>query len=112
MLCDDATLRNPKSSRVFVVETTNGIKIREYYKNIGKNVSFIDQDFYYGAGINESDLLVLGVKNSLLVSTDIVDGIYDTGTRGRQPSWSASGGLRWKMSLDLLKDALLYIQKH
>lgn len=112
LLCDDATLRNPKSSRVFVVETTNGIKIREYYKNIGKNVSFIDQDFYYGAGINESDLLVLGVKNSLLVSTDIVDGIYDTGTRGRQPSWSASGGLRWKMSIDLLKEALLYIQKH
>ncbi len=112
LVCDDNVLRNPKAFRMFVVETDSGIKIREYYKNISRNLYFVDQNFYAESGISETDLGVLGVKNSLLVSDEILDGIYETGSKGRQPSWSTTGGLRWKLSLDLLKDALQYIQKH
>ena len=47
-----------------------------------------------------------------MTSETITSGIYDTGSKGRVPSWNTSGDFRWKMSIDLLKEALLYISQN
>lgn len=112
LLCDDGVFRRPGAMRIYVPETESGVKIKEYYKTISKNLYFTDQDFYKENGISEADIANFNVKNSLIVSESIVTGIYDTGTKGRVPSWNSEGDFRWKMSLDLLKEALQYIGSH
>ena len=110
--CTDGAMRNPSSSRIFVPITSERLEIEAYYRNIAQNVFFSDLDFYNLHGIEEQDLVSLGVQNSLLTGQDITSGTYDIGSRGKAPQWQTTGDFRWKLSCDNLKEVLRYISTH
>ena len=110
--CDDGVYRRPGSVPVYIPETSDGLQIKQYYKGISNNRFFVDKQFYESNEISEDDLLQLNVKNSLIVSSTIMSGLYNDGSRSYSPTWSTIGSFRWKLSIDLLKEALLYISKH
>ena len=96
LLCDDGIARRPGNQQLYIPETENGIKIKQYYKNISKNKFYIDLKYYYEHGITESDLSVLGVKDSIVVSNSV--GSFSIFSRD--------------FTIDLIENALLYISKH
>lgn len=111
--CNDGQMRNAFETRIFLPENSNGIKIEDYLKNIATNVFFIDLDFYANHGVSIDTLCSFGVKDSLLYNHNISKGQYNTGyQRGRQPEWYTIGEFRWKMTIEYLKESLMYIQEH
>ena len=105
-------MRSTHSARVFLPINAEGINIEGYYKNVINTISYVDTDFYTAHGLSFQDLSTLGVKNSILVGTDVVQGTYEIGGRGRQPEWWTAGEFRWKLSLDAIRDVLKYISQH
>lgn len=79
----------------------HGLNIKLYYKGISKDKYFVDQEFYSSHGITESQLLQLNLRDTLVVSDNITEGIYDNGSRGYAPSWVTRDEFRWKLSIDL-----------
>lgn len=110
--CNDGKMRSTHSARVFLPINAEGINIEGYYRNVINTISYVDTDFYTAHGLSFQDLSTLGVKNSILVGTDVVQGTYEIGGRGRQPEWWTAGEFRWKLSLDAIRDVLKYISQH
>lgn len=110
--CTDGKMRSSHAFRLFLPISTEGIDIESYYKNISRNVYFVDIEYYANRGIETSNLLALGVNNSILVGEREQSGMYYTGSRGKQPDWWTTGDFRWKLSIDALRDALNYISAH
>lgn len=112
LLCDDGYMRSAFVNRVALPVTAEGIRIRDYYKNVVKNVFYVDADFYALHGLDIQSLVTFGVQDSLLTGDTITQGTYDIGARGRQPEWWTLGDFRWKMSMEAIKDVLKYITRH
>ena len=110
--CKDGHMRNAFMSRIFLPVAQNGIQIEEYFKNIAKNVYFVDLDFYDNYNVSAEKLCLLGVQESLLCNEKVISGQYYTGMSGRQPEWWTSGDFRWKLTIEYLKEALKYISNY
>lgn len=110
--CTNKKLRNPFSSMVYLSVNEEGINIEGYYRNISSVISYVDTDFYAVHDITIKDLVGFGVRFSILTGDAITQGTYDNGSRGRQPEWWTPGEFRWKLSLDSIKDVLMYISAH
>lgn len=110
--CIDGVMRNTYSFRVFLPISNDGVNLEGYYRNINKHVSFADVDFYANHGISTAMLLALGARESILVGENIENGTYESGSAGRQPTWWTSGDFRWKLSIDSLREVLVYISKN
>lgn len=110
--CNDSVMRRPFSVRVFLPINEKGQQIEAYYRNVVKNIFYVDIDYYSNHGITSQDLSVFGVRNSILTGETIAQGIYYNGTGGRQPEWWTPGEFRWKLSLESIKDVLKYISEH
>ena len=112
--CSDGVARRTSDVRIFLPISQDGINIEAYYSNMGRNVFFIDLDYYRLHGIDASKLVELGVhdSDSILVGKGTTEGTYDTGLQGRQPNWYTLGEFRWHLSADALKEVLGYISKH
>lgn len=107
--CSDGKMRSAYAVRIFLPISPDGINIEAYYRNLNQNVFFADLDFYNLHDIEAAKLVELGVRSSVLVEENTTRGIYNTGTRGKQPEWWTTGDFRWKLSANALKDVLLYI---
>ncbi len=112
LLCKDGSLRNANSNRIYFPINAEGINIESYYKNVLKSVYFVDMDFYTAYNISFDSLSAFGVRDSILTGESQFEGIYDSGTRGRQPTWKSVGEFRWKLSIDSIKDVLRYISRY
>ncbi|MBR3019385.1 MAG: hypothetical protein IKH57_20290 [Clostridia bacterium] len=110
--CNDDKLRSTNMHRIFLPITPDGINIEAYYRNSGQNVYFVDLNFYESHDIETKQLVELSVHDTLLVGANIVQGTYDTGSRGKSPEWWTTGDFRWKLSIDALKEVLKYISDH
>lgn len=102
----------PYSTDVRFPQSETGLMLEQYYKGIAENVYFVDFDAYQSAGITFDDLRVLGVTDKIVIGDEKTWGEYYTGNPGRQPDWRTSGVFRWKLGIDKLEDALLYISQH
>lgn len=111
LLCKDGKVRNTSSSRICYPKNEKGINIEAYYKNIVDSVFFVDAEFYTSNGIGERELSQLGVVNSITINEETTHGIYESGTRGRQPEWWTEGKFRWQFSVDKIKEAVKYISR-
>ena len=96
LLCDDGVARRPGNQQIYISETENGVKIKQYYKNLSKDKYFIDSKYYYSHGITESDLTILGVKDTIVLQNNV--GSFSIFSRD--------------LTIDLIENALLYISKH
>ena len=110
--CSDGEMRSTYYTRIFLPITSDGINIEAYYRNTRQNVSFVDLEYYVSNGIEIIKMADLGVKSSLLIGGNIVRGTYETRARGKSPEWWTYGDFRWKLSLDALKEVLIYISEH
>ena len=110
--CEGGRMENPYNSTIYLQETADGIKLKGYLSNLLARFSFINQGFYKKHGIPSSMLEALGVRGSILSGETQVEGQYDNGHPGRQPHWNTEGEFRWKLSIDRLREVLLYIAKH
>ena len=109
--CTDGRMRNPYMMKVYLPKNGD-IYLEEYLQNISRNVYFVDLAFYSNHEVDTSVLTALGVIGSLLRNEDTKDGEYVTGNRGRNPRWESSADFRWKLNIEYLKQALLYIEKN
>ena len=110
--CLDGELRSTTDTRIYLPVNRDDIRIKEYFRNIVKTVHFVDAEFYFANDISPEDLIRLGVRDSILSGDTIVDGVYETGKKGPKPAWSTWNDFRWKLSLDSLADALMYISQN
>lgn len=106
--CTDGRMRNPHIMKVYLPKNGD-IYLEEYLQNISRNVYFVDLDLYSRNGVDISVLTAIGVLGSLLRNEDMKEGEYVTGNRGKNPRWECSAGFRWKLNIEYLKQALLYI---
>lgn len=106
--CTDGRMRNPYMMKIYLPKNGD-IYLEGYLQNISRNVYFVDLEFYSNHGVDASVLTALGAIGSLLRNEDTKEGEYVTGNRGRNPRWECSAGFRWKLNIEYLKKALLYI---
>lgn len=112
--CSDSVEKqwhNPYVCKIYFEKSTDGINIKEYFKNI-ESVFFVDFDFYIGAGITYEQLKKLNVCDNLITDYDITSGTYDTGKPGTKPTWYSESDFRWLLSIKNLPDALYYIENN
>ncbi len=102
---------NPRKEKVYLKFTSEGINIEYYLKNV-TNSPFVDSEFYTSYGINEENLVALGVRNSVAVGINKTCGEYYTGRSGRQPEWNTYYGFWWKLNLEYLEEVLQYISSN
>ena len=102
----------PHSTVIRFPQSESGLMLEQYYKGIADDVYFVDFDAYQSAGITFDDLRALGVTDKIITGDAKTWGEYYTGNPGRQPEWRTSGAFRWKLGIDKLEDALLYISQH
>ena len=110
--CNDGFLNSPYMTRIYLSVNADGIEIENYLRNIAQGISFVDSEFYLAHGIDIDSLSILGIRKSILINEGITSGQYLTGRPGKQPDWWTPGDLRWKLSVEYIKDALRYISKH
>ena len=110
--CKEGRRRNLYTSRIYIPVTEDGVNIEVYFKNVEKNVYFVDLDFYLAHGVTEKMLCQLGIQNSILYNNNIDRGQYYTGRTGRTPEWWTPGEFRWKLTMESIKDVLNYISNH
>lgn len=110
--CKDGKMRNAYINKIYLPISLDGINIEAYYSHVLKTVHFVDLDFYSIYDISPESLRVFGVNDSIIVGDSQTNGTYDIGARGRQPTWYTTGEFRWKLSLDSIKEVLLYISNH
>lgn len=103
--CADGKLHNAFTNRIFL-PTNQGIDIEAYYRNIVQNILIVDFEFYSSHNITEQQLLEFGVRNSLIVGETTTTGSYSYSW------WETTGDFRWKLSMEALDKALLYISAH
>jgi hypothetical protein len=102
----------PHSKVIRFPQSETGLMLEQYYKGIAPDNYFVDFDTYQSAGITWDDLRMLGVTDKIITGENRIWGEYYTGNPGRQPEWRTTGAFRWKLSIDKLEDALLYISQH
>ena len=102
----------PYSTVIRFPQSESGLMLEQYYKGIADDVYFVDFDAYQSAGITFDDLRAFGVTDKIITGDAKTWGEYYTGNPGRQPEWRTSGVFRWKLGIDKLEDALLYISQH
>lgn len=102
----------PHSTVIRFPQSENGLMLEQYYKEIASDIYFVDFDAYQSAGITFDDLRSLGVIDKIITGDEKTWGEYYTGNPGRQPEWRTTGAFRWKLGIDKLEDALLYISQH
>ena len=102
----------PYSKVIRFPQSENGLMLEQYYKGIAQDIFFVDFDAYQSAGINFYDLRALGVTDKIITRDGKTWGEYYTGNPGRQPEWRTIGNFRWKLGIDKLEDALIYISQH
>ena len=110
--CNDGAMRSPYMTRIFLSVNAEGIEIENYFKNIAKNIHYIDSEFYLSHGIDIDLLKVVGVHTSILTGENVTLGQYDTGRPGRQPEWWTTGDFKWKLNIEYIREVLQYISKH
>lgn len=106
LMCKDGKVRSPYENWIFLPVSTDGVNFEGYFMNVKKSVFFVDAEFYMQYDIPMENLLVFGVKNSILTGDTIKEGTYETGKRGNQPTWWTPGEFCWKLSLDGINDVL------
>ena len=102
----------PYSKRILMPQTTSGISLEGYYKNIKTDVLFVDFDWYQSKGVSYEELQSFGVTDKILTGESTTFGKYYSGNPGAQPEWRTQGGFRWKLSIDKIEDVLNYISTH
>ena len=112
LMCKDGEVRSPNENWIYLPISTDGVNIEGYFKNVKNSVFFVDAEFYLQYDISMENLLVLGVRNSILTGDTIKEGIYETGKRGNQPTWWTPGEFCWKLSLEGINDVLKYISSN
>lgn len=111
--CTDGKMRRPGNSRIFLPETSEGINIEAYYRNIRQDAFFVDVNYYVQFNIRKEHLINLGVRCSLIVDDDVTSGTLETTLKnGRTIGWRTSGLFRLKLSVDCLFEVLKYISSH
>lgn len=102
----------PHSKVIRFPQSETGLMLEQYYKGIAPDIYFVDFDAYQSAGITFDDLRALGVTDKIITGDEKTWGEYYTGNPGRQPEWRTTGDFRWKLGIDKLEEALLYISQH
>lgn len=102
----------PYSAVVRFPQSENGLMLEQYYKGIAPDNYFVDFDAYQSAGITFDDLRALGVTDKIITGDEKTWGDYYTGNPGRQPEWRTTGAFRWKLRIDKMEEALVYISQH
>ena len=110
--CNDGKLRSPYSQKIYAPITKSGINLELYFKNIVNDVFFVNADFYDAHGIDIVMLSQFGVRDSIILYSNVVEGEYFNGAPGRQPRWWTNGDFKWKLTFDKLKEVLTYISAH
>jgi len=110
--CSDGKMRSTHSFRIFFPISPEGINIEAYYRNVIQNVFFVDCEYYTRHDIDMPKLEELGVQKSLLTGINITSGIYENGLPGRSPEWYSTGAFRWKLSIDAIREVLMYMSEH
>lgn len=110
--CIDGKFRNPYNKKIYVPITKTGVNLELYFKNIINDVFFADVDFYSAHGIDVDMLSQLGIRESIILYDNIIEGEYFTGAPGRQPRWWTDGIFKWKLTFDKIKEVLTYISAH
>ena len=102
----------PHSKVIRFPQSETGLMLEQYYKGITQDISFVDFDAYQSAGITFDDLRSLGITDKIITGDEETRGEYSTGNPGRKPEWETFGAFRWKLGIDKLEEALLYISQH
>lgn len=102
----------PHSTVIRFPQSETGLMLEQYYRGIAPDIYFVDFDAYQSAGITFNDLRALGVTDKIITGDEKTWGEYYTGNPGRQPEWRTAGAFRWKLGIDKLEEALLYISQH
>ena len=110
--CKDGVMRSPYMSRVYLPVNAEGIEIENYFRNIVRDVYFVDSNFYLTHGISLDQLSTVRIRASILLYENVKTGQYDAGRPGRQPEWWTTGDFCWKLSIEHVKEALKYISDH
>ena len=108
---EDCWMR-PYSTDIRFPQSETGLMLEQYYKGIAECIYFVDFDAYKSAGITFDDLRLLGVTDKIITGDEKTSGEYYTGNPGRKPRWRTSGAFRWKLGIDKVEDALLYISQY
>lgn len=104
------TVANPHRESVYFSKADNGTSIEMYLHGVA-DASFVDEEFYFNAGITRDQLRELGIGSDLTIGSGITSGVYYSGNRGAQPSWQ-SGAFLWKLDLLYLDEVLEYMSSH
>lgn len=108
--CSDGSARNAYMFNLYIPKTDNGVNIEGYYRNIAGNKFFVDTNFYSQHNITNEMLCLMGVKNTLIYADDVMNG--NEYVANRKYYWHTSGDFRWKMTINSLKEAVIYISKN
>ena len=92
-------------------ESSTGIKIEAYFEDLPgyRENKYIDYDFYQSAGFLWDDLRLFDVSDSILIGEDQTWGDYNAGAGGSKAEWRTNGAFRWKLSIEQVEAALMYI---
>ena len=112
LLCKDGRMRSPFATRMYFSVTPDGLDFENYFKNIAEHIFYVDAEFYSAHEVSTSELVQLGVRDSILLNENIVQGQYENGARGKKPEWWTPGDFRWLLSVDSIRAALKYISDH
>ncbi len=94
----------------FFPESSTGIKIEAYFEYLPgyKKNTYIDYDFYQSAGFLWDDLRLFDVTDCILIGIDETWGDYKSSS-GANAEWRTNGAFRWKLSIEQVEAALMYI---
>lgn len=102
----------PFSKVIRFPKSETGLMLEQYFKGVEPDAYFVCFDEYQSAGITFDDLRELGVTDKIIINDNLTKGEYYTGARGRQPEWRTDDDFRWKLGIDKLEEALIYICQH
>lgn len=95
-------------------EAANGINIEAYFDELPgyKENKYLDYDYYQSAGFTWDDMRLFDVTDNLLTGLDETWGDYNPGGSGSKAEWRTNGAFRWKLSIEQVEAALMYISTH
>ncbi len=104
----------PFEETLYFPETEDGMRIEQYFEGLpGENANvYLDYEFYRAAGYTIEDMKLFDVTDSILTGLDETSGDYKNVKTGEITTWRTYGTFRWKLSIEQLEDALLYISKN
>lgn len=95
-------------------EAANGLKIDAYFEELPgyKENKYLDYEYYQSAGFSWDDMRLFDVTDNLMIGLDETWGDYNVGGSSSKAEWRTNGDFRWKLSIEQVEAALLYISNN